>query len=57
MKDINRFKRPYLIRCKKCACLRTKRYYYTHEKFKEYSPYIHDVNQQESSDWLYKIKV
>ena len=56
MKDINTFERPYLIRCKKCACLRTKRYYYS-EKPKESEPYIHDVKQQESSDWLYKIKV
>ena len=26
MKDINDFERPYLVRCKKCSCLRVKKY-------------------------------
>ena len=55
MKDINTFERPYLIRCRKCACIRTKRYYYSYVK--EPEPYIHNPLSQESIDWMYKIKV
>ena len=55
IKDINTFERPYLIRCKKCACIRTKKYYYSNVK--EPIPYIHDPATQESDEWLRKIKV
>ena len=55
VKNISTFERPYLIRCKKCACIRSRKYYNVNNK--ENIPYIHDPSTQESAEWVYKINV
>jgi len=54
VKNINTFERPYLIRCKKCACIRSKKYYNVNSTK---LPDMHDPASPEFMDYLDQIKM